>query len=445
MLSTVVQALLAFIVVIGILVTVHEFGHYWVARRLGVKILRFSVGFGQPLWKRTFGKDKTEFVVAAIPLGGYVKMLDEREGEVAKEELPRAFNQQPLKVRAAIVVAGPLSNFLFAILAYTVMYMVGVTGMKALVADITPQSLAAQAQLQPGQQIIAVNKESATRWDSVIQATLKQVLDGKTDVTFMVHNAQGYQSTLTLNLQGLSIDDIAQGQFFVKLGIKPFRPPWPAMIGEIVSNSAAEKAGLKQGDKIISLDNQPIENWEAWANYVSQRPGQDIYAKIERNQQTLDLVLNPALVNGKGRMGVYAPYFVTESYTLWPAFKQGIVKTWDMSVLTLRMMFKMLFLQVSHEHISGPITIAQFAGQTAQIGLFAFLSFLGLVSVSLGIINLLPIPLLDGGHLFFYFVEWVKGNPVTENMEMLFQRIGLTLILGLMILAIFNDIDRLFN
>lgn len=442
---TFVQALLAFIVVIGILVTVHEFGHYWVARRLGVKILRFSVGFGKPLWLRRFGKDQTEFAIAAIPLGGYVKMLDEREGEVAPEELHRAFNQQSLKVRTAIVFAGPLFNFLFAIVAYTLMYMYGVTGMAALLGEITPQSLAEQAGFRSGYQIIAVNEQPTARWGSVMQATLQQLLDDKEELTYSVKNEQDHQYDLRLNLHGFTIDDFAQGQFFDKVGMYPFRPPWPAIIGEVMPDSAAEKAGLQHGDKIIAMDNQPISDWSVWAEYVTQRPNQDIRAEIERNNQNIELILRPDNVKGKGRMGVYAPYFVTERYNLWPAFIQGLEKTWDISVLTLRVMVKMLTLQISHEHISGPISIAQYAGQSAQLGIGIFLSFLGLVSVSLGVINLLPIPVLDGGHLLLYLIEGIKGNPVTENTESILQRIGLALLIGLMGLAIFNDLERLFS
>jgi regulator of sigma E protease len=450
---TLIETLLAFIVVIGILVAVHEFGHYWVARRLGVKILRFSIGFGRPLWLRRFGKDETEFVIAAIPLGGYVKMLDENEGEVAREDLPRAFNRQSLGVRAAIVVAGPLLNFLFAIVAYTVMYMVGVTGMKALVGEITPQSLAEQAGFQPGYQIIAINEQPAARWDSVIQATLHQMLDNQKELIFSVQNQQGHQYDLTLNLDGFTIDDIAEGNFFDKLGIRPFRPLVPAVISSIMPDSAAERAGLRAGDKIIALDNQPIKDWKTWADYVSAHPDKKILAKIERDNQEIELTLIPDNVDGKGRMGTkyivppesFEIYFTTERYGLGSALLQGLAKTWDISVLTLRLMVKMLTLQISHEHLSGPISIAQFAGQSAQLGLSVFLSFLGLVSVSLGVINLLPIPVLDGGHLLFYLIEWIKGNPVTEKTEFLLQRIGLALLFCLMGLAIFNDLERLFS
>jgi len=224
------------------------------------------------LWLRRFGKDETEFVIAAIPLGGYVKMLDENEGEVAREDLPRAFNRQSLGVRAAIVVAGPLLNFLFAIVAYTVMYMVGVTGMKALVGEVTPQSLAEQAGFQPGYQIVAINEQPAARWDSVIQATLLQMLDNQKELIFSVQNQQGHQYDLTLKLDGFTINDIAEGHFFDKLGIRPFRPSIPAVISSIMPDSAAERAGLRAGDKIIALDNQPIKDWKAWADYVSAHP-----------------------------------------------------------------------------------------------------------------------------------------------------------------------------
>jgi regulator of sigma E protease len=437
--------LAAFIVVIGILVTVHEFGHYWVAWRLGVKILTFSIGFGKPLWSHRFGKDQTEFVIASIPLGGYVKMLDEHEGEVATHELSRAFNRQPLKVRTAIVVAGPLFNFLFAIMVYTLMYMIGVVEMKALVGEVTSQSLAEQAGFQVGDQIVAVNEQPTKSWETVIQVTLHQLLNEQPLITYSVQTPQSARHDLVINLQRLSIDDIAEGKLFNKLGLQPLRPPWPAIMGEIVSNSAAEQAGLQSGDKIIALDNQPITDWQAWALYVKQRPGQKIQAEIERNGQSFELTLIPQTVNGEGKMGVYAPYWVIERYPLWIAVTKGIAKTWEISTLTLQLMVKMLTLQISSEHISGPITIAQVAGQSAQLGFNAFLSFLGLVSVSLGVINLLPIPLLDGGHLLLYFIEGVKGNPVTERTEYLLQRLGLTLLLSLMGLALFNDLGRLLN
>jgi regulator of sigma E protease len=323
--------------------------------------------------------------------------------------------------------------------------MYGVTGMAALVGKVSPQSVAEQAGFHPGDQIIAVNEQSTLRWSSVIEASLQQILDDKKELIYSVKNRQGYESDLHLNLGNLTINDIAGGEFFNKFGLYPFRPPLPALIGEVTANSAAEKAGLKRGDKIIKLDNQNISDWNALVKYIIQHPEQDIRVEIERNHQQLSLILRPDKVSGKGRMGVYAPYFITERYGIWKAFTQGFKKTWDMSVLTLRLMAKMVTLQISYEHISGPISIAQFAGQSAQLGIAIFLSFLGLVSVSLGVLNLLPIPLLDGGHLFFYLIEGIKGSPVSDNTESLLQRVGLTLLIGLMGLAIFNDLERLFS
>jgi regulator of sigma E protease len=442
---TLIQTILAFIVVIGLLVAVHEFGHYWVARRLGVKILRFSIGFGQPLFKRQFGKDQTEFVIAAIPLGGYVKMLDENEQEVPAEERHRAFNRQSLATRSAIVFAGPLFNLLFAIIAYTAMYMIGVTGMTALVGKVSEQSLAEQAGFKTGHQIVAINEQSANTWERVVQITLTEMLNNEQQLYFTVQTPSNHEYDITLSLTQFTIDDLAEGQFFDKIGLHPYRPPWPALIGEIMPNSAAEKAGLQTGDQIIALDNQPIETWKAWATYISDRPGQPIQAQIIRRQQQLELTIIPDEVSGNGRMGVYAPYFTTEHYPIWPAFKLGLEKMWEMTVLTLRVMVKMLTLQISYQHLSGPITIAEVAGQTAQLGPSFFLSFLGLVSLSLGIINLLPIPLLDGGHLLFYLIEWIKGSPISQTLESLFQRVGIALLLCLMGIAIMNDLVRLFN
>jgi len=449
---TFIQTVLAFALVIGILVTVHEFGHYWVARTLGVKILRFSIGFGKPLWQRRFGADQTELVIAAVPLGGYVKMLDEHEGEVAAEDVSRAFNRQSLAVRAAIVAAGPCFNFLFAIFAYTLMFMLGITGMKAIVGEVTPNSVAAQAQFEAGHEIIAVDGEPTRRWDSVIQSTLQHLLNNRQSLTYTVASEQHHYH-LTLNLAALTIDDIASGQFFEKLGIQPFRPPWPAIIGEVMPDSAAQRAGLLPGDQIMALDNQPIEEWHAWANYIAEHPGKTIKAQIKRDQQTITITLIPDTVNGRGLMGVkylmppgyLDQYFATERYGFGTALVKGMNKTWEFSVLTLRVMAKMLVLQVSPHNISGPISIAEYAGRSVQLGIVAFLSFLGLVSVSLGVINLLPVPLLDGGHLLLYLIEFIKGNPVTEHTEYLLQRIGLAVLLSLMGLAIFNDLGRLLS
>ncbi len=446
---TILTFIFAFILLISILVAVHESGHAWVAHRLGVKVLRFSIGFGPALWKGHYGKDRTEFVIAAVPLGGYVKMLDEREDEVAPEELPRAFNRQPLKVRTAIVVAGPLFNYLFAILAYSLVYMIGVTGMKAMVGEVTPQSVADLAGFRNGQQIVAVQGQSALRWDSVIQSTLEQLLDENTQITYTVQNPEGHQYDLTLNLQGFTIDDIAKQDFLEKVGMSPLQrsAPLSAVISEVLPDSAAHRAGLQPGDKIVAVDGQEVKDWIQWAEYISKRPETEIQAKIERNHQVMELTIRPDNYQGQGRMGVthQNEYFVTESYSPWKSVVLGFIRTWDMSVLTLRVMAKMLTLQVSPKNISGPLSIAEYAGKTASLGIAIFLNFLGLVSVSLAVINLMPVPLLDGGHLLTYVIEFVKGSPLTEGTENVLQQLGFALLLSLMGLAIFNDLGRLFG
>jgi regulator of sigma E protease len=454
-----ILAILAFIVVIGILVTVHELGHYLVARFCGVKVLRFSIGFGQALWLRRFSPDGTEFMVCAIPLGGYVKMLDERETEVeiAPEDLPYAFNRQPVAARAAIVAAGPLFNFIFAILAYSIIFMSGVTGLKPIIGEITPQGLAQQAEFYVGDQIVAVDGITTLRWDSVVQATLHKLLQNSPNVTYTVKNSSGNQYDKTLNLEQLSIDDIAEGRFFTKLGFERFLPPLPAIVETVAPNTPAERAKLRPGDKIIAIDGQPVKDLQHWLGYVSQRPKQQITILLERSEsgklQQVTEILIPDNIDGKGKIGVYMQtpkefppeYLATEYYSFFPAIAKGVEKTWEYSVLTLQILVKMIKLEVSAKNISGPVTIAEVAGKSAQVGLIPFLSFLAIVSVSLGVFNLLPIPILDGGLLFLYLIEAIKGSPLNETAEVVLQRVGLTLLLSLMVLALFNDFERLFQ
>ncbi len=442
----------AFLFTIGILVTVHEWGHYWVAKRLGVKILRFSIGFGQPLVSRRLGKDQTEFMLAAIPLGGYVKMLDEAEGEVAAEEVHRAFNRQPLWIRSSIVVAGPLVNFLFAIFAYTLMFMLGVVGTRPIVGDILPNSPAAQAGMQSGYEIIAVNGQGTFRWESVLHETLQAVVNKQTG-HYTVRNEQGYEWDLSLDLTHLSPDDFSQQGLLSKLGMQPYRPSVPAVIGRVLAGSAAQQGGLQSDDKILSVNGKEIDNWHDWAEQISLHPDRSIAVEIQRQQAILYLTLTPANENGQGRLGVGAhvpqdwdaQYRSIERYGLFAAFLQGMNKTWEYSVLTLKMLGKMLTLEVSPKNISGPITIAEFAGHSFDLGWSRFLFFLALVSISLGVINLLPIPLLDGGHLLFYFIEWIKGSPLSETTLIIMQKLGITIVLLLMSLALFNDFNRLLG
>jgi len=447
----VLQALLAFIVTIGILVTVHEFGHYWVAKKSGVKILCFSIGFGKPLFQRRFGEDRTEFVIAAIPLGGYVKMLDEGEAPVAKEEQHRAFNRKSLAVRSAIVFAGPLFNFLFAIFAYTVMFMMGITGVKPVIGDITADSIAAKAGLPSEYAVVAVNDVKTPHWSHVIEATISRRLSHN-DVTYHLEHQNGYVKTVTLDLAPVSVDDLAQEGFFKKLGFMPFRIKIPAQIERVLPDSPASRAGLLANDEIIQMDDTPVNDWFALADYISSHPNKLINVTVKRGAGEATVQLTPENKDGVGRIGVQAKqanlpegYINVERYGLGTALWKGVEKTWDTSLLTLRMLYKMLTFQVSFKNISGPITTAEYAGHSVARGAVTFILFLGLVSVSLGVINLLPIPVLDGGHLFLYALEALKGSPLTDNTIVIFQRIGLTMVLSLMGLALFNDLERLLS
>ena len=450
-------SILSFVLAIGVLVTVHEFGHYWVARRLGVKVLRFSIGFGRPLWLKRAGQDNTEYVIAAVPLGGYVKMLDEREGEVSEEELPRAFNRKPLWVRFAVVFAGPFFNFLFAIVAYWVVFVMGINGLKSLVGEVAPDSVAARAGLEPGQEIVAVDKRDTRTWEAVIQTVLGKALDTNVMV-LAVLDREGQSRQLTLDLRDVSLDDLTRGQFFQTLGLQPVRPSVPPVIGRVEPDGAGARSGLMVGDLIVAADGEPIPDWATWVAYVRGHPEQQIRVEVSREEDRLFLVLRPDAVddgeNGAiGRIGaaVKAPsddlneFYVRERYSPFSALGQAAAKTYDMTLLTLRMLWKMLLLEVSVENLSGPISIAQYAGYSAQIGITRFLEFLAIVSISLGILNLLPIPVLDGGHLMYYFVELFKGRPVSEQTQVLGQRLGIAMLFGLMGLAFYNDLARLFG
>lgn len=447
-----ILSIVAFIVAIGILVTVHEFGHYWVAKTLGVKVLRFSIGFGKPLWLTRYGRDRTEFCISAIPLGGYVKMLDENEGDVAAEDVHRAFNRQSLPVRAAVVFAGPFFNFLFAIVAYTLVYVIGLSGLKPIVGEVIADSKAAHAGLIADQEIIAVNDYSIQRWDGVMEFTLNQIMANQ-PVEYTVRDQQGQQSKILLDLTGISLDDVAEGDLLDKLGIVPFRPQLPPIVGQLTPEGPAERGGLQVNDEVIAVDGQPIDSWYDWADYIQQHPNQAITMSVKRDQQTVQLTITPDSVDGKGQIGIYAPesypiperYLSNETYALGAAFLKGVERTWDTSLLTIRMIGEMITLHVSPKHIGGPVTIAQYAGKSAEKGIVVFLLFLSLISISLGVLNLLPVPMLDGGHLAMYAIEGIKGSPLTDTTQLVLQKIGLALLLCLMTLALFNDVGRLLN
>jgi regulator of sigma E protease len=455
--NSILISTLAFIVAIGVLVTVHEFGHFWVARKLGVKVLRFSIGFGKPLWSRRFGSDDTELVVAAIPLGGYVKMLDEREGEVEEAERHRAFNRQSLSTRISVVAAGPLFNFVFAILAYWVMFVSGVPGLRPVVGEVIPASYAEQAGFRPGDEMLSVGGTATTSWETAVLALLDAGLSDQASFPVGVRDAAGSERELQVML-----DDsgrlLEKGGLLENFGIRPWRPVYPAVIDRLVDGSPGARAGMRGGDRVVAADGTAIENWNVWVEYVRTRPGKPIRVEVVRNGENLVLDLTPDAIqdDGKkvGRIGAYvrvpdddrhATMRVVVRYGPLEAFPAAVGKTWEMSVLTLRTLWKMITGAASVENLSGPISIAQYAGQSAVIGLAAFLGFLAIVSVSLGVLNLLPIPILDGGHLLYYLVELVKGSPVSETVQLVGQRVGIVILLMLMTLAFYNDLTRLFG
>ncbi len=451
---------LALLVTLGILITVHEWGHFFVARRLGVKVLRFSIGFGQPLWRRTDAQG-TEYVLAAIPLGGYVQMLDEREGDVPAEERHRAFNTQPVGTRIAVVAAGPLCNFLFAIGAYALVFMVGVTAALPLLGEPTPESPAARAGFEMGETIVAVNGQATPTLDRVVLALIDASLaaTGRTDdatvlATITVENEQGTRRERQLDLSGANTH-AEKGQVLRFLGLRPW--PLPAVVGQVQTDSPAARAGLQTNDRIVAVDNRPVSGWEDLVAVIRERPEVAVTLAVRRDTTTLDVIVTPIAVQDGGetigRIGIGPSpqgggddkLFTTIQHDPLSALWQGTVKTWEMSWFTLKMFGRMLFGQASLENLSGPLTIAQVAGQAATVGVTAFLSLLALISISLAVLNLLPVPVLDGGHLLFYFIEIVKGSPLSEDWQLVGQKIGIALVLMLMSVAIFNDVVRLFS
>ena len=446
-------SVLAFVFALSVLVAVHEFGHFWVARSLGVKVLRYSIGFGRRLWSWRSGPDQTEYVIAALPLGGYVKMLDEREGEVAPEEAHRAFNRQPLPKRFAIVSAGPVFNLLFAVLAYWVMFVHGVPGFKPIVGQVTPGTPAAQAGLHTHQEILAVDGTATPTWGAVFDALLPRALRGET-ATLEVRGTAGHEEKLKLDLSSLGAE-LKTGELAPRIGVEPYRPPIPPVVDEVVNGSAAQRAGLKAGDRILAVDGQPIERWEELVDAVRTHPGRNLALKVERAGRTLQVSVTPKRIETPegdvGRLGAAVkvdPSLIEalraeQQYGPLEAIGEAAAKTWDMSTLTLQMLGEMVIGRASVENISGPITIAVYAKASALAGLSQFMAFLGVVSLSLGVLNLLPIPILDGGHLMFYVVELIKGSPVSERTEAIGQKIGLAIILLLMTLAFYNDLMRL--
>jgi len=448
-----------FVIAIGVLVTFHEFGHYLTARLLNVKVLRFSVGFGRPLlmWTRRKGEDVIEYAIAAIPLGGYVKMLDEREAsaDIDEKDLPRAFNRQPVFKRILIVAAGPLFNFILAIVLYWIVFMGGVEGTRPLIGAPEINSPAAQAGFENEDEILAVAGTRVQTWQAFRLALIDYGIDGG-DLPVKVKTADDLLTTRVLPIGNLHILE-DKADVLDQLGFHSWRPQLPPVIGGLTEDGAAKRDGLHKGDRVLAVAGRNIDNWDQLVDIIEASPKQPLDFQVLRDDARLTVTITPGmrLKDNKesGFIGAYqhVPEQLLDKirtrvdYNAMQAAGKAVEKTWNMSLLTLRVLGKMLLGEAALENISGPITIATYAGMTASIGLTTYLGFLAIISVSLGVLNLLPVPMLDGGHLFYYVIEMIKGSPVSERFEELGQQVGLTLLILLMGLAIFNDIQRLIN
>ncbi|CNI14305.1 zinc metallopeptidase RseP [Yersinia aldovae] len=449
---SILWSLAAFIVALGVLITVHEFGHFWVARRCGVRVERFSIGFGKALWRRT-DRQGTEYVIALIPLGGYVKMLDERVEAVAPELRHQSFNNKTILQRAAIVSAGPIANFLFAIIAYWLVFIIGVPSVRPVVGDISPQSIAAQANISPGMELKSVDGIETPDWDSVRLALVGKIGDKQTQVGVAPFGSANVVEK-TLDLRQWQFEPDKQDPV-VALGIIPRGPQIESVLAEVQPGSAAEKAGLQAGDRVVKVGGQLLDRWQTFVLQVRDNPGKPLVLDIERGGTPLSLTLIPDTKSvGENRSEGFAgvvpkviplpdEYKTIRQYGPFTALYQAGDKTWQLMRLTVNMLGKLITGDVKLNNLSGPISIAQGAGVSAEYGLVYYLMFLALISVNLGIINLFPLPVLDGGHLLFLAIEKLKGGPVSERVQDFSYRIGSVLLVLLMGLALFNDFSRL--
>lgn len=447
------QSVLSLIITLGILVTIHEYGHFWVARRCGVKVLRFSVGFGKPIFS-WYDKQGTEFAIASIPLGGYVKMLDEREGEVPSDQLHLAFNRQTIGKRIAIVSAGPIANFLFAIFAYWLMFILGFTVVAPVIGSVDEPSVAANAGVTAQQEIVAVDGETTNSWQSVNLGLLNRLGDtGKVELS-LKEAGDDTPSIVSININRWLADQEMPNPV-VDLGIHPYQPEIPPLIGLVSENGSASAAGLQPGDRIIAVNGNEVNDWMDFVDVVRRSANVALAVEVLRGTTTITVDLTPqekhiaeGQVVGFIGAGVEQPqwpdHMIREiHYGPIDALTASLNKTWSDTVMTLSSIKKMIEGLISVKNLSGPITIARIANSTIQSGLETFLSFLALLSVSLGVLNLLPIPVLDGGHLLYYFVELIRGKPLSEKTQLFGLKIGISLVLMLMFVAFYNDLLRL--
>ena len=458
-----VITIVAFLVALSVLIVVHEYGHYWVARRCGVRVLCFSVGFGKALWSRRFGADRTELRIAMIPLGGFVKMLDEREGAVSVEDRDRAFNHKSVWQRSAIVVAGPLANFVAAITIYWVLFMHGVPGLVPKLDEPAAQSAAAQAGFSRGETIVSVAGQATDSWQDFHWQLLHHALDGAPVMVVSLPDASGTLNQGDLRQRELRFDDLSprdiEGDLIRALGFSRLRPELPPVIGQLTANGPALRAGLREADLVVSINGRAIMTWDELVNTVRAAPGERLAFTVRRGgavvtglEVTVDAVLD-AKDKPVGRIGAgprvdpEAMQRMTVSVSHGPleAFARACVRTWDTAWFSLRMLGRMLLGELSLKNLSGPISIADHAGQSAQAGWISYLLFLALISISLGVLNLLPVPLLDGGHLLYHAYEIVTGKPVPERAMEVGQQVGMIVLFMLMAFAVYNDIFRLIG